>query len=250
MDRVGDELLSRTGLSAEKDRRVRGGRLGDELVHLPHRSAVADEVPQLVALAELFLQEPVLGQEPLALGLHTPVGAEGLAEHRGGHLEDRRHLLPVAVRVARERRTQHAGPLLLARDRNADERHLAAALAGGGEKPRPVEEEGLLRRVGDDHRPPAVEDAARDPLAGAEAGASRGVAREPRGGFDPKLSRVRVGESHGRRERAELVLEELDDPGDGGGPVERPGQGSCDLAELVEAGGRRRAHAAEDTTKM
>src|SRR5262249_51221898 len=60
VNRVGDELLARAGLAAEEDRGVRAGHLRDLLEDLPHRSAAADEVREVVPLAQLLAQVRVL----------------------------------------------------------------------------------------------------------------------------------------------------------------------------------------------
>ena len=64
VDRVRDELLAGARLAADQHRRVRLGDLRDLLVHLAHRSARADDVREVVALAQLLPQVRVLVEQP------------------------------------------------------------------------------------------------------------------------------------------------------------------------------------------
>ena len=98
MNGLRDELLARARLAADEHRRVRAGDLRDGLVHALHRAAVADDVREVVALAQLLLEARVLGDEPPVLRGHEPLHLHGLADHRRDDAEELGRPLVVAGR--------------------------------------------------------------------------------------------------------------------------------------------------------
>ena len=82
MDRVRDHFLAGAGLAADQHRRVRARHLRDLLVHLLNGRAVADDVAERVAIAQLAAQVLVLFRQPDAVGLHRPPQFQRLADHR------------------------------------------------------------------------------------------------------------------------------------------------------------------------
>ena len=69
MDRVRDHLLAGARLAADQHRRVGPRHLRHLLVDLLNRGAVADDVAERVALAQLVAQVLVLFREPAPVGL-------------------------------------------------------------------------------------------------------------------------------------------------------------------------------------
>ena len=94
VDRLGHQLLAGAALAQDQD--VALGRRGelDQVVDLLHRLALADQVVEPEALAELLLQVPVLGGEPplvqpLADGEHHLFVLERLGDVVEGPLAHR-----------------------------------------------------------------------------------------------------------------------------------------------------------------
>ena len=74
-----------------------------------HRAAGAEDVREVVALAQLSLQPDVLLHQPLALGLEQPLDLDRLRDHRGDDAEELAGALVVAVRLEPQLDAEHAG---------------------------------------------------------------------------------------------------------------------------------------------
>ena len=90
MDRVRDQLLAGARLAADQHRGVGPRHLRDLLVDLPHRPAGADDVREVVALAQLLPQVRVLVDQPPPLVLDQPLDLDRLRDHRRDDAEELR----------------------------------------------------------------------------------------------------------------------------------------------------------------
>ena len=80
VDRVRDQLLAGARLAANQRRGVGAGHLRDLLEDLPHRPAAADQVREVVPLAQLLAQVRVLVDEVLLVLLDQPVDLHRLRD--------------------------------------------------------------------------------------------------------------------------------------------------------------------------
>src|SRR5213596_479062 len=97
VDRVRDQLLPGAGFAANQRRGVRAGDLRHLLEDLPHRPAAADQIGEVVPLAELLPQVRVLVDEvPLVL-LDQAVNLDRLRDHRRHDAEELRVAIEVAL---------------------------------------------------------------------------------------------------------------------------------------------------------
>ena len=251
VDGVGHELLARARLAPDEHGGVGGRDLGHLVVHLLHRPAVADEVADVVALAQLLAELRVLVEQALALRLHELVDAQGLADHRAGDREELRLLVPGPVLAVGERHPQGAHRLVVHTDGNADVRHLvlARALPHAGA----VQEEGLPADLGHDHRLPALHHPARDPFADLVPRAARGLPAHPHGGLDGQVAGRVVEERHRAAARAVVLLQDLEDAQQGRLQVEGGAEGLADLeqvGQLTDLGGRGHGWDGTDATEL
>ena len=173
MDRVRDHLLAGARLPADQHGRGRGGDLGDLLVHVLHRPAVPDDVAEVVALAQLLPELPVLLEQALPLGLDEAVDAHGLAHHRGHDPEELGLAVVALVGLVGQGHAQRSHRARVGGDRHADEGRLVAARLL--EDPGAVQEERLAAHLRHHHRLAALHHAAGDALADLVARAPRGL---------------------------------------------------------------------------
>ena len=168
VDRVRDELLAGSRLSADENRRVSRGGLRDLLVELLHRPAVADDVLQVVAALQLALELEVLVEKALALPFDQPIHVHRLPEERGHDLQERCGAGEVARRVVRQREPEGADGAAFEREGDGHEAQLVPRRGRDGENLVRRFEKRLARHLRNDDRLPARHDAARDALARAQ----------------------------------------------------------------------------------
>ena len=111
-------------LAADQRRGVGAGHLRDLLVDLPHRPAAADQVREVVALAQLLPEVRVLVDEPPLVLLDQPVDLQRLRDHRRDDAEELRAALEVALRLELEIDGERADGAAVQADRHADEAQL------------------------------------------------------------------------------------------------------------------------------
>ena len=223
------QLLAGARLSPDEHGGARGGDLRHLLVDRLHGPAAADDVADVVALGQLAPELGVLVEEALPLRLHEVVDAHRLADHRAHDPEELGLLVVAAVLLVGERHPEGTHRPVLGPDGHADVRHLGPP--GAAEDTGAVEEEGLPAHLGDDHRPAALRDPAHDPLAEAVAGVpDRGAAAAR--GLDREVARLLVAQDDGGGERPPALLQDGEDPLEGGPQVQRAPEGLADLEQV------------------
>ena len=105
--------------------RVRARHLDDLLAHLPHRAAVAENVREVVPLAELVVQPHVFVDQALPIGGDELVHLQRLRQHRRHDAVELHRAVVVAIGGERELDLQHALALARLLDRHADVGDLA-----------------------------------------------------------------------------------------------------------------------------
>src|SRR5262249_19018042 len=162
VDRVGDELLAGPRLAADQDRRVGPRDLSDLFVDLAHGAAAADQVREVVALAQLLLQVRVLVDQALLVFVDHPPGLERLGDHRGDDTEKLDAPLEVAIGLEPQIDRQRPDGAPVEEDRHT---HEAELLVRQLRPPRAVQERRLAADPRHDDRLAALDDPAGDPLA-------------------------------------------------------------------------------------
>ena len=230
MEGLRDQLLARAGLTADEHRRVRPRDLRDGLVHALHRAAVADDVREVVALAQLLLEPRVLGDEPLVLRGHEPLHLDRLSDERRDDAEELRGPVVVAVRQVLDRHAQRAHRLAVDRDRHAEEAVLLGAVVLPAEDL--LHETGLGGHARHDDELAGLDDTADDRTA-----VERGGLRRPAGagdGLDRGLARVLVDEDERAPDGVVVPAEGLEDVLEGRPEVERARERLADLQQTRE----------------
>ena len=120
VDRLRDELLAGPRLAADEDGRVGAGDLHHLFAHLPHRAARAEDVREVVALAQLVAQPHVLVHEALPVGFDERLHLERLRQHRADDAVELRRPVVVAVASERQLDLEHAPALPRLLHRHAD----------------------------------------------------------------------------------------------------------------------------------
>ena len=129
VDRVRDQLLAGARLAANQHGGVGARDLRDLLVDLPHRAAGADDVREVVALAQLLPQVRVLVDQALLVLLDQPLDLDRLRDHRRDDAEELDAALEVALRLELEIDAERADGSAVEQDRHADEAELLVAPA-------------------------------------------------------------------------------------------------------------------------
>ena len=133
VDGVRDQLLAGARLAADEHRRVRLRDLRDLLVHQPRRTAGADDVGEVVALAQLLPQVGVLVEQPPPLLLDQPLDVERLRDHRADDAEELHAAVEIALGLEAQVDAQRPDGGALQHDRHAHEaQFLAKAVAALG----------------------------------------------------------------------------------------------------------------------
>ena len=222
VQRVRDELLAGAALAPDHH----GGAGAHDLCHLlvdpPHRSAVADDVGELVALAQLLAQLAVLLHQPLAFTLDQPVDADRLRDHRRDDPQRLDHPLGVLLRHEEHFDAERSGAGALQENRHTEKAHvhLLGALRS---RNRAVEEAGLLTHMRHHRGNSSLGDAAGDPLAHAIADPARapGIAE---GGLDHEQATGLLDQGDGASAGAAAALEHFEHAVQAGLEAEGPGQ--------------------------
>jgi hypothetical protein len=173
VDRVRDELLAGTRLAANQHRGVRLRDLRDLLVHLPRRATRADDVREVVALAQLLPQVRVLVEQAPPLLLDHLLHVERLPEDRADDAEELHAAVVIALRFEAEIDSERADGDTVQDDRHADEAQLLLAVIGPAR--REVEKCRLLADARHHDRLAALDNLAGDPFADLEADRSSAI---------------------------------------------------------------------------
>ena len=231
VDRVRDQLLAGARLAADQRGRVGAGDLGDLLEDLPHRTAAADQVREVVALAQLLPQVRVLvDQRPLVL-LDQAVNLHRLRDHRRDDAEELGAALEVALGLVLEIDGQRADRAAVQADRHADEAQLLVRQLGPPR--RAVQERRLAADVRHDDRLAALHDLAGDALADAIADQARAVA-DAVGGLDAQVA-VLLENRDDAADGAVMAREDLEDAVERRLQVQRARQRLADFEQGREA---------------
>ena len=129
MDRVRDHLLARPRFAADEHRRVGPRHLRDLLVDLLDRRAVADDVAERIALAQLVAQVLVLLGQLVPVGLDHAADLDRLRDHRRHDTVELERTLVVAVGLEGEHDFDRAGRAAPEDDGHGDERQLTLVAA-------------------------------------------------------------------------------------------------------------------------
>ena len=218
MNRMRDELFAGPGLATNQHGRVRAGHLRHLLVHLPHRPARADDVREVVALAELLPQMGVLVFQAAAVLFDEPLNLDRLGQHRRHDAEELAGPVVVAVRLELQIDGQGADCLAIERDRDAHETQLL--LRELRTLRRSMQQEGLAARAGNDNGPAGFDHAARDALANAVLDRRTGLL-ESVGGFHAKLAAL-LRQRDNAPHRAVMPREDFEHVVHGRFQVQRP----------------------------
>ena len=169
MDRVGDHLLTSARFAADEHRGVGPRHLRHLLVDLLNRRAVADDVAEGIALAQLVAQVFVLLGQLVAVRFDHPADFDGLRDHRGDDAVELERALVVAIGFEGQHDLDRAGGAPAQHDRHRDEGQFALIAARPlGRRRREV---GLLADPRHDHRLGRVDDPFGDAAAVAAVAA-------------------------------------------------------------------------------
>ena len=124
---VGDQFLSRTRFSAQQHGRVCPSHLRYLFVDLAQRIRVADDVTEIVALAQLLLQVHAFIQQALLVGFDQVIDLNCLRDHRRDNREKLCRSFIIAFGFIFQVDTQHADSFTIHDDRNTQERPLLPA---------------------------------------------------------------------------------------------------------------------------
>ena len=230
MHRLRDQLLARAALAADQHRRVGSDHLGDVLIHLPHRSAVADDVGEFVALAQLLPQLGILLDQHLAFGVDQTLDPKRLRDHPSRDPQHLDHPLRVPLGAHRQLDRERAGGGPVEQDRHTEESGVLAPISRAGGA---VEEGRLSADTRDDGRPLRLGHSARDALSDT-------VPHPPRAS---RIAESRFHDQHaggllqhGDRpaHRATTALEHLENRIESSLQVQRPGECLPHLHEGAE----------------
>ena len=166
MDGLRDQLLAGARLAADEHGRVGPRDLRDLLVDQPHRTARAEDVREIVALAQLALEVRVFLAQPLALGVDDALNADRLRHQRRDDAKELHRAVEIALGFETEVGAERADGLPVQQNRDADVADLLAPqLRTIGGAP---QEHRLARHFRHDDRLAALHDAAGDPFAEPE----------------------------------------------------------------------------------
>ena len=181
VNRLRDQLLAGARLAADEDGGVGARDLRHLLADAVHRAAGAQDVREVVALAQFPLQPDVLLDQPLAIGLDQALDLDRVRDHRGDDAEELAGALVVSFRLVAQLDRQHARRPAIEQQRDADER--ALRIAGC-----PLAERGLAADPRDDHGTAGREHLARQ-RAGRHAALPGAIASraDRRGDFERQL---------------------------------------------------------------
>ncbi len=174
VNRVRDHLLAGSRLAPDEHGGVGRRHLRHLLVHLPDRSAAADDAREVVAFPQLLPQVHVLVDQLLLVFLDQALDFDRLRDARRHDAVELHAAVVVAIGIELQVDGQRADRAPVEQDRHADEAQLLfrqlTALR------RAVEEGRLLAHPRHDDRLAALDDLADDPFADAVAdGVRRGV---------------------------------------------------------------------------
>ncbi len=233
---VGHQLLARAGLAADEHGGAAGRRLGHGLIDPLHGVAVADEVVQLVALAQLQAELLVLLHQPLPVRRHQPGHLHGQAHHGGRDLEELRVPVEVPAAIVGHREAEGPRRLPVQEHRDAEEGHVGLLPLLGLQHAGAIEEQRLqagLRHhdgLARGQHPPV------DALAHPVAGPGHLLAGQAPGRLHPERAPLLVRQQDGAVQGAEGLRQDLQHPGQRS-PDVRGGQSLAQLQQGREVKG-------------
>ena len=117
---VGNEFLSRSGLTAHEDGRIRMRNLGDLFEQVAHGTAGTDDIWKTVSTPQLVQEVLIFVFQPLAVVVQDLIGPESMAHHRRNQTQTFQLILVIAVRHKRQVDSERAGGLSFYEDGNTD----------------------------------------------------------------------------------------------------------------------------------
>ena len=120
MDRLRDQLFAGSRFAAHQHGRVGARHLRHLLVHEPHRTAGAQNVRKVVALAQLELQMGVFLPQPVALIVDDALNANRLGHQRRDDAQKFHAAIEIAIGFEAEIGAEGADCLAVQQNRHAD----------------------------------------------------------------------------------------------------------------------------------
>src|SRR4051812_820597 len=220
VDRVRDQLLAGPRLAADQHGGIGAGDLRHLLEDLPHRAAGADELREVVALAQLLAQVRVLVDQPPLVLLDQPLNLHRLRDHRGDDAEELLAALEVPFRLVAEIDRQRADGAAGQDDRHADEAQFLVRELGPSRGA--MQERRLAADARHHHRLGRLHDRAGYPFADLVTHRPRPVA-EAVGGFDAQVA-VGIDQRDDAADGAVMSSEDFEDAVQRRLEVQRPGE--------------------------
>ena len=207
VDRVGDQFLARARFAADQRGGVGAGHLRDLLEDLPHRTAAADQVREVVAFTQFLPQVRVLVDQVALVFLDQTMDLHRLRDHRRDNAEKLGAAVEVALGLVLQVDGQRANGAPVEADRHAYEAQLLVRQLG---TPRgAMQERRFAADVRHHNRLPALHHLAGDPFAHAVADEARSVA-DAVGGLHAQVP-VLVHHRHDAADGAVVAGENLED---------------------------------------
>ena len=226
MNGLRDEFLAGARFAADQDGRVRARDLRHLLADAVHRAARAEDLREIVALAQLALQPDVLLHEALAVRLDEPLHLDRLRDHGCDDAEELCAALVVAVRFVGQLERQHARRTPVQQQRHAYERPLVSVRVSIGQRR-------LAAHTRHHDGTAAGEDLERQPAAG-DARMPRPVASGADRGRDLELRAIVRRQRDRAPDRVVRFLEDLEHAVQRGLEVNRARQRLADFDERRE----------------
>ena len=213
MDGGGDEFLSGAGFAAEECDGVGGGDLVDGAVDFSHCVGIADDVFWTIFVFEGVSESEIFIFELFMAGLFVPAVFDVVGDEAGDDGEDADVFVEGGDFLEESVDGEGADDLLADGDGDADEGDFV--FGEGRLSALSVEEEGVLGDFGDDHGFSGLDDAACDAFADAVLEASAVFVGEVVCDFDGELVGVGFEQDDGAACHAEVVVEGVEDVGEG-----------------------------------
>jgi hypothetical protein len=226
VDRVGDHFLAGARLATDQHRGVGPGHLGDLLVDLLDRGAVADDAAERVFVAQLVAQVLVLFSEAAAIGLDAPPQLQGLRDHGGHDPIELERALVVAIRLERQHHLEAAARPSPDGNRHGDVGELAPAGAIAARR----RQRRLLADARHHHRLAGIDHPFRDAVAGTGA---RPLDREPGPdrGVRVQLARFRIEDEHGAADDLVSAFQQIENRLERGLEIQDAGERLADFEQ-------------------
>lgn len=232
MDGGGDELLAGAGFAAEEGDGVGGGDLVDGAVDFSHGVGVSDDIFGAVLVFEGVSEADVFVFELFVAGLFFPAVFDVVGDEAGDDGEDADVFVEGGDFFEESVDGEGADNFLADSDGDADEGDFI--FGEGGLSTLSVEEEGVQGDFRDDHGFSGLDDAACDAFADAVLEASAVFVGEVVCDFDGEFVGVGFEQDDGAACHAEVVVEGVEDVGEGLLLVLGLGEDAGDFVEGLE----------------